>query len=569
MTLHRFEPVPHRFLKNAVANPGATAVATADGPLTYDTLRNDVLAAVHALRALDVMQGDRVAVLWPTEYAHTVFDLAILAAGAVAVPIYETDSPAQIQWILTDAAPVGVLCHAAHLERLNASIDASGARPWVQTSLEGSEGFDPAAVELVARRIIDELTPDAPAAIIYTSGTTGNPKGCTLSHGNLSFAVHAATEALPQLLGAGQRTVLFLPLAHVFAKVVQYGCVCAGVEVAYSTPATIVEDLALYRPTWLTVVPRVLEKVLASARAQATGPKAKIFALAERTAVAVAAHREAGTKLPARLKAAHAVCDKLVYSKLRDRLGGELRFVLSGGAPLDAHLDRFFTGANVTVLEGYGLTETSAAHTVSTPAAKRAGTVGQALEGTKVLIHDGEVLLAGPNVFAGYWQNDQATDAAFVTIDGDRWFRSGDQGVLSDGFLSITGRIKELIVTANGKNVQPTGLEEVVVRHAAFSQCVVIGDNRPFIAALLALDPAWLVTNDISTPSLDHPLIAQAVSEALAQANATVSQAEAIKACRLLPHELSVDAGELTATLKTKRPAVMKIHHELVEDIYR
>ena len=263
MTLHRFEPVPHRFLKNAVANPGATAVATADGPLTYDTLRNDVLAAVHALRALDVMQGDRVAVLWPTEYAHTVFDLAILAAGAVAVPIYETDSPAQIQWILTDAAPVGVLCHAAHLERLNASIDASGARPWVQTSLEGSEGFDPAAVELVARRIIDELTPDAPAAIIYTSGTTGNPKGCTLSHGNLSFAVHAATEALPQLLGAGQRTVLFLPLAHVFAKVVQYGCVCAGVEVAYSTPATIVEDLALYRPTWLTVVPRVLEKVLA------------------------------------------------------------------------------------------------------------------------------------------------------------------------------------------------------------------------------------------------------------------------------------------------------------------
>ena len=263
------------------------------------------------------------------------------------------------------------------------------------------------------------------------------------------------------------------------------------------------------------------------------------------------------------------MCDKLVYSKLRDRLGGELRFVLSGGAPLDAHLDRFFTGANVTVLEGYGLTETSAAHTVSTPAAKRAGTVGQALEGTKVLIHDGEVLLAGPNVFAGYWQNDQATDAAFVTIDGDRWFRSGDQGVLSDGFLSITGRIKELIVTANGKNVQPTGLEEVVVRHAAFSQCVVIGDNRPFIAALLALDPAWLVTNDISTPSLDHPLIAQAVSEALAQANATVSQAEAIKACRLLPHELSVDAGELTATLKTKRPAVMKIHHELVEDIYR
>jgi long-chain acyl-CoA synthetase len=562
-----FDPVPHRFLARTLADPHAVAVL-GDEPTTAEQLRLDVLAAASELFARGVTPGDRVALLWPTEYDHTVWDLAVLATGAVSVPIYETDAPEQIEWILTDAAPVGVLCHPSHLERFEAVHTSIEHRSWVVSqAVARTEPDALAAVELRVRAVADGLSAAAPAAIIYTSGTTGRAKGCTLTHENLSFAIDAATGALPELLGPAERTVLFLPLAHVFARVVQYACVCAGVQLSYSTPATIVDDLARFRPTWLTVVPRVLEKVLASARASATGPKARIFALAERTAVRTAERCEAGEASRGGL--VWKLCDHLVYAKLRDRLGGSLRYVLSGGAPLDAHLDRFFTGAGVCVLEGYGLTETTAAHTVSTPHAKRAGYVGRALAKTAVRIHDGEVLATGPNVFAGYWQNDSATSAAFVELDGERWFRTGDQGELTDGFLAITGRIKDLIVTANGKNVQPSGLEEIVVRHPAFSQCVVVGDNRPFIAALVACDPAWLAERGIAPADApSHPLVAAAAAEALDAANATVSKAESIRAWRLLPAELAVDTGELTATLKVKRPVVHARHAALIDQMY-
>ena len=541
-----FNPVSRRFLTRTLNDPGAVAVL-AEVDISAEELRLDVLAAVAWLLDRGVAPGDRVAVLWPTEYDHTVVDLAVLCVGAVSVPVYETDSVEQIEWILSDADPVGVICHSLHRDRLDAAV----------TNLTHN-----------VRAVCDALTPETPAVLIYTSGTTGRAKGCTITHGNLSFGVDAATSALPELLGSAQRTVLFLPLAHVFARVVQYACVCAGVQIAYSTPAAIVDDLARYRPTWLTVVPRVLEKVLASARQQAHGPKAKIFTLAERTAIKTAELCEAGTRSWG-TELLWKLCDRLVYSKLRARLGGELRYVLSGGAPLDADVDRFFTGAGMCVLEGYGLTETTAAHTVSTPTAKRAGTVGRPLAGTSVRIHDGEVLVSGPNIFAGYWRNESATEAAFIELDGERWFRTGDQGCETDGFVSITGRIKDLIVTANGKNVQPTGLEEIVVRHAAFSQCVVVGDRRAFITALLAVDPAWLAEHGISQGDAPgHPLVKAAADEALEAANASVSRAESIRVWRLLPGELSVESGELTATLKTKRPVVLARHFGLIEEMY-
>jgi long-chain acyl-CoA synthetase len=500
--------------------------------------------------------------LWPTTVEHTVLDLAVLAVGAVAVPVYETDSVEQVSWILSDSGATGLFVHPSHRSRVE-----SATACWVVSEIPAAPSTDTAPS---VRSRVAALRAGDPACIIYTSGTTGRSKGCVLTHGNLSFAVDAARESLPELLGPGERTVLFLPLAHVFARVVQYACLTGGVTVAYSDPTRIVDDLAVVKPTWLTVVPRVLEKVYASAKASASsGVKARIFAMAEAAAVEAAVTAES-TGTP-RHDIRWRLAEKLVYRKLRGRLGGSLRFVLSGGAPLDPRLDRFFTGAGVTVLEGYGLTESTAAHTVSRPSRKRSGSVGLPIPGVEVRVLDGEIQLTGPNIFDGYWNNPAATAETVVFDQGVRWLRTGDLGALDeDGFLSVTGRIKELIVTAGGKNVQPVGLEEEVLRHPAFSQCVVIGDRRPFIAALLACDPVWLATAGIDAASAaTDPRVHEAAAAAVATANRTVSQAESIREWRVLPRELAVDSGELTATLKTRRAVVLSTFADLVEDIYR
>lgn len=539
------------------------AVLSATGSLPVSEVAARVLAAAEWLLGEGVEPGERVAVLWPTALEHTVLDLALLSIGAVAVPIYETDSAEQIDWILTDSGAVGIFVHPDHQERVVGVTSSC----WVRSDAV----FTSATSE--TRRHVDGLLggldPESPACIIYTSGTTGRSKGCVLTHANLSFAVEQASSALPELLGPSERTVLFLPLAHVFARVVQYACLCEGVAVGYSDPTRIVDDLAVFRPTWLTVVPRVLEKVYASAKSSAAaGLKARVFAMASAAAVRSAESMERSGRADRDLR--WKVSDKLVFSKLRAKLGGSLQFVLSGGAPLDPHLDRFFTGAGITVLEGYGLTESTAAHTVSRVGRKRAGSVGLPLDGVLVRVVDGELQLAGGNVFAGYWNNPAATDAAIVVEGAQRWLRTGDLGSVDDaGFVSVTGRIKELIVTAGGKNVQPAGLEEIVVRHPAFSQCVVIGDRRPFVAALLACDPLWLVANGVDSGSAaDDPKVRAAASEAIDAANRSVSQAESIRSWRLLPRELAVDTGELTATLKTRRPVVLSVFADIVEDIY-
>jgi long-chain acyl-CoA synthetase len=555
-------------LKRAALEPNSTLAVFKDSTASMGVFEKDVLAAASRLFKLGLKPGDRVAICYPTDYAHTVLDFAVLAAGGVAVPIYETDSQEQIEWILKDADPVVVISHQDHMSRVKSAHSKLSHRSLLFNDLSAKEIVDEGFVKSKVEAIQSGLTSSSLAVLIYTSGTTGRSKGCMLTHGNLAFAVKAASTALPELIGPKERTVLFLPLAHVFAKVVQYACVCGGVQISYSTPATIVEDLAIFKPTWLTVVPRVLEKVYSSAEANATGIKSKIFASSVKTALSHAESLESNTKTPPSLL--WKLHNKLVYQKLISRLGGSLKFVLSGGAPLDPVLDRFFTGAGITVLEGYGLTETSAAHTVSRPGSKKAGTVGEPLEGCSVKVLDGELLLSGPNVFPGYWNNQDATDSTFHVDKEGIWLRSGDLGsVDSQNRVSITGRIKDLLITASGKNVQPSGLEELIVQNPAFSQCVVVGDKRPYITALLAVNPAWAAANNIVVDDSTNPLITAAAKEAIDRANMSVSNAESIKKWALLPKELSVEDGFLTATLKTKRPVVASKYKDLIESLYK
>jgi long-chain acyl-CoA synthetase len=564
--------VPSRFLQLARLRPQMPLVQRSNGGivehLSAAHMRYDVLVAAAKLIERGVLPGDRVMVLVPTSYDHAVIDLAVLCVGAIAVPVYDTDSVEQLEWILTDADPVLAVCDPARRVDLDAALGAAAGRCLTVTPSEVLGTADDVDERPVLERV-EKINSDDAACIVYTSGTTGRSKGCVLTHGNLSFAVDAASASLPDLFGEGASTVLFLPLAHVFARVVNYGCLSLGVQVAYSDPTRMAEDVRRFNPTWMTVVPRVLEKVYASARDNTSGGKRRIFDAAAATAIAVSERRDQG-RSSGMLAPAHALFDRLVYSKLRTALGGAITHVISGGAPLDPRLDRFFSGAGITVLEGYGLTETTAAHTANRPARKKAGTVGLPIEGVAVRVRDGEIELSGPNIFAGYWRNDAATVEVF---DG-RWLRTGDLGEIdTEGFLTVTGRKKDLIVTAGGKNVQPSGLEEVVVRHPAVSQCVVVGDRRPFVAALVALSPQWVeqTADELGVTPDDvafHARISTAVSEAVELANASVSRAESIRAWRLLPGEMSVESGELTPTLKTKRSVVAERFKDLIEDIY-
>jgi long-chain acyl-CoA synthetase len=566
--------VPEAFLTCARHMRQAPALVARDGEasttVSYQVLLEQVLDAAAVLLEHNVAVGDRVCVHVPTSIAHTVWDLAILVVGAVAVPVYDTDSVEQIEWILTDADPVALiasdaLVHTSGQARTNlahrsARIDV-GARAKVRRD---QEVFDR----------VGALQHTDLAGIIYTSGTTGRSKGCVLSHGAFAAAVRAYKAAFPNEMAQGQRTLLFLPLAHVFARVVQYACVTSGVEIAYSSAQTVAQDVLWARPSWMVTVPRVLEKVHAGARAKSTGIKRRIFTAADRVACAWATAAERGS-VPFRLQTLRAVFDRLVYSKIRAALGGELRAVVSGGAALDPRLDRFFTGCGITVYEGYGLTETAAAHCANTPASKRAGSVGRPLLGFEARVdEDGEVLLRGDNLFSGYWRNETATSDSFQEFDGERWFRTGDLGTLAaGGFLHITGRRKELIVTSNGKNVQPVGLEEDVVRVDGIGQCVVVGDGRSFITALIALDSEWVQRRATETGTTGDDVRGSAEVHAMIQgaidaANRAVSRAESIKAFRILPEELSTANGLLTPTLKVKRTVVTQRYAALIEEMY-
>ena len=490
--------------------------------LTWVQLAERVTRVAGGLLALGVNPGDRVAIMAGTSVEWTILDLAVLSCGAAVVPIYETDSPEQCEWMLTDAhvtlAVAGTAAHAKNLEL------ARSAAPDLREVFVLEDGGLDAIVERgtdAERARVREVAGAVKAAdlatLIYTSGTTGQPKGCVLAHSNWLWVAKQGGVTLKQMVGGDDSTLLFLPLAHSFARMVQFLCLQADVQIGYARSIdTLGEDLASFQPTFLLAVPRVFEKVFNAAQKKATGAKAKVFAFA------VSAGNEwSGTDQPSLLtKVKHAIADKLVYSKLRHALGGRVRYAVSGGAPLAPHLAAFFHAAGMTILEGYGLTETSAPATVNRPDKMRIGTVGLPLAGIEIRIaDDGEILIKGGNVFGGYLNNDEATREVLA---GDGWFHSGDIGVIDDdGFLKITGRKKELIVTAGGKNVAPAVLEERIKQHRLVSQAMVVGDNKPFVGALITLDPeelaafakerglsgspAELVKSDASRPRSPRP----------------------------------------------------------------
>ena len=576
---------------NAAQAPDKVVFSRRSGVRWLDVTCRDFLIEVSALAkglmAAGVGPGDRVALMSRTRYEWSLIDYAIWFAGAVTVPIYETSSAEQVQWILSDsAAKFAFLESTGHGATLAEVRDDLPTLSQVWTIDDGDldtvadAGTGVTDQELEVRRT--SAATDSLATIIYTSGTTGRPKGCELSHLNclseVGNIVHASGEekglsALFQDPDAA--TLLFLPLAHVFARAIEVGCVMARGRVGHTADVkNLIADLEQFRPTFILSVPRVFEKVYNSAeqKAEAAG-KGKIFHAAADTAIAYSeALDDGGPGLG--LKAKHAIFDKLVYAKLRAALGGQTSWSVSGGAPLGNRLGHFFRGIGLTIVEGYGLTETTAAVAVNRPDRNRIGTVGQPLPGVTIRIaEDGEVVVKGGPVFKRYHNNDAATAEAFV----DGWFRTGDIGELDDdGYLRITGRKKELIVTAGGKNVAPAVLEDRLRAHRLVSQCMVVGDAQPYIACLVTLDdealPAWLTTHGKPAMSLaeaaeDADVIAE-IQSAVDDANKAVSKAEAIKRFKILAVDWTEESGALTPSLKLKRNVVMKEYAGDVDALY-
>nr|WP_042189508.1 AMP-dependent synthetase/ligase [Kibdelosporangium sp. MJ126-NF4]CEL18728.1 Long-chain fatty-acid-CoA ligase, Mycobacterial subgroup FadD15 [Kibdelosporangium sp. MJ126-NF4]CTQ96420.1 Long-chain fatty-acid-CoA ligase (EC 6.2.1.3), Mycobacterial subgroup FadD15 [Kibdelosporangium sp. MJ126-NF4] len=541
-----------------------------------------VLAVAKGLIATGLRPGDRIALLSKTRYEWSLLDFAIWAAGGVTVPIYETSSAEQVEWILADSGARAIVVETAeHRAAVDSLVDRLPelSRVW---QLDPGRDLAPAVDELTALGAdVDEETAhdlhrgvraDSVATLVYTSGTTGRPKGVELTHRNLLAEVRADLKAFPQLLRPGNSMLVFLPLAHIFARAISICCVYARTTLGHLPDVkTLVKDLGTFRPTFVVAVPRVFEKVYNTAkqRAHAEG-KGKIFDAAE--ALAIEYSKAAGAPGIA-LRAKHLVADRLVYGKLRLALGGRCEAAISGGAPLGERLAHFFRGIGVPVFEGYGLTETAAAIAVNTDTDFKVGTVGRPVAGASVRIaDDGEVLLSGDMVFTGYWHNADATAESLH----DGWFHTGDLGTLDDdGFLAITGRKKEIIVTAGGKNVAPAVLEDRMRIHPLISQCLVVGDRRPFIGALVTIDDEYFQSwkakagkqGTVADLADDEDLRA-AVQSAVDEANKAVSRAESIRSFAVLPQDFSEERGEITPSLKLRREVITTKYADRIEAIY-
>ena len=545
--------------------------------VSWRQLAERVRAVAGGLVAAGTAPGDRVVVMSSTRLEWTIADLAIVAAGAITVPIYETDASDQCAWVCSNAGVRLALAETTeHAERIEQVRDEAPDLGEVLVIEEG--GLDELArragddeLEEVDRRL-HQLDGEAVASIVYTSGTTGRPKGCVLTHRNLVWSTRQATSALEPLFeDEDSSTLLFLPLAHIFTRVVQYGCLQRGVALGYArSMEDLSEDVETFRPTFLLGVPRVFEKIHNNARRQASGGvQRRVFEFADDAADEVV-DEDTGLVTKAKAKAA----DTLVYEKVRESLGGRLHTFISGGAPLSGHLARFFEAAGITILQGYGLTETSSVITVDRPTAPRRGTVGPPLPGIEIgLADDDEVLTRGEHVFQGYHRNQEATDEV---LGSDGWYHTEDLGEIDeDGVLTLVGRKKDLIVTAGGKNVAPEPIEEAMKGNRLISQPVLIGDDRPFVAALIALDEEELASfaeeRGIDAPAdelPDHEDVRAEVERAIEDANETVSRAESIREFRILRRELSQEQGELTPTMKPKREVITEHFVDEVEDIY-
>ncbi|MEX1907104.1 AMP-dependent synthetase/ligase [Janibacter sp. Y6] len=549
--------------------------------VTTSQFLDDVRGLAKGFVAAGIEPGDRVAIMARTRYEWTLVDFAAWMAAAVPVPIYETSSAEQVEWIIADsgasALVVETAAHAATVRQVADGVPTL-QHTWVidngdltSVSERGAEIEDS---ELEAR--LDATGRDSLATIIYTSGTTGRPKGCELTHDNfLGLAENAIAKLGDVVARDGASTLLFLPLAHVFARFIEVLCVTAEAKMGHSADiANILDDFQAFQPSFILAVPRVFEKIYNKANETATADgKGAIFERAADTAVAYSEALDKGS-VPLGLKIKHAVFDKLVYAKLRTKMGGRVQYAVSGGAPLGTRLGHFFRGVGVTILEGYGLTETTAPLSVNIPEKVKIGTVGPPLPGVSVRIEeDGEILVQGLNVLRGYRGNEQASAEAVV----DGWFRTGDLGELDeDGYLRITGRKKEILVTAGGKNVAPAVLEDRLRAHPLVSQCMVVGDGKPFIAALVTIDeemlPGWAANNGLGAITVaqartDETVLAE-IQRAVDDANKAVSKAESIRKFAVLEEDFTEENGTLTPSLKLKRNVVMRDYEDQVEALY-
>ncbi|MGY2743247.1 AMP-dependent synthetase/ligase [Arthrobacter sp. UYCu723] len=556
---------------------------------------DQVTALAKGLIAGGITPGETVAVLSGTRYEWTVVDFAIWFAGGVTVPIYETSSPSQVEWILHDSGARRVFAeNQARVTLVQNVLDSSellGDRlvPVVRMEYDGdapnlaslaAAGTGVGDGELERHRATAGLADVA--SLVYTSGTTGRPKGCEITHGNFALVARNIVLFLPEiLLQPRSRTLMFLPLAHVLARAVQVICLSAGTTLGHTSNAKeLLEDLSSFRPTFLLVVPRILEKVYAGAAHKAAlAGQERLFGAAAAAAIdyskaldAAAQGKGPGPGLASRAR--HALFDRLLYPKLRQAFGGRLGYAVSGASPLSSHDAHFFRGAGVPVLEGYGLTETTAPCTANTPSRTKVGTVGIPVPGTTIRIaDDGEILVKGIGVFKGYHADAAANAEAFL----DGFFRTGDLGSLDkDGFLTITGRKKDVLVTAGGKNVAPGPLEEKIREHQLVGQVVVLGDGRPFVSALVNLDPEglenWCATHKVPALGLaeatGNEQVRAAIQGAIDEANSLVSQAESIRSFVILDAHFTVESGHLTPSLKLKRAAVVRDFQAQINRIY-
>lgn len=528
-----------------------------------------------------VQPGDRVAIMSRTRFEWTLIDWALWFTGAISVPIYETSSPGQIEWIASDSGARMIFCenagHAQDVDEVHPSLP-NLEQVWViddgivdELSVDETE-IDEEAIEKArkSRRKTDTAT------IVYTSGTTGRPKGVELTHANFMDQSLNATGLLGDaVMPPGSRMLMFLPLAHVFARDLTFISIVTACTTGFSPDAKhLLDDLASFKPTVLLAVPRVFEKVYNGAEQKAVGDgKGKVFHRAVEVAIQYSKGLDSG-KIPLHVKAQHKLFDKLVYSKLRDLMGGKLTYAISGGAPLGDRLPHFFRGIGVTILEGYGLTETTAPVGVNNPWNVKVGTVGPAFPGSKVKLNDkGELLVKGVMVFKGYWNNPEATAQALQ----DGWFNTGDTAMIDeDGYITITGRSKEIIVTAGGKNVSPAQLEDVVRQSPIVSQCIVLGDQKPFVSAIVTLDremlPSWLKNKGQGSipmaEAISNEDVIAEVQRVVDEANTSVSRAESIRKFEIIDADFTEENGYLTPSFKLKRAAVVKDFSDVIDRIY-
>ena len=560
------------------------AVPRTDGgwdPVTTADFRERVIALAKGFVAAGLQPGDKVGIMCKVRFEWTLIDMAIAYAGAILVPVYETSSPSQIAYVLADSGATSMITETAEMfsrfDEIRADVPGIGSTWRLDLGdIEklSTSGADVTDKEIERRRNLAKGSDIA--TLLYTSGSTGAPKGCVITHANFVDTIRNSAKEMSMVVNTEASTLLFITAAHIFARVVSMLAIHAGVRVGHQADTKLLlPSLQSFRPTFLLAVPRVFEKVYNSAEQKAeAGGKGSIFRLATATAIAYSKALDAG-RVPLGLRVKFAVLDRLVLSKLRAAMGGRVVYAVSGSAPLGLRLGHYYRALGMKILEGYGLTETTAPVTINVPQKFKIGSVGPVLPGISVRIaKDGEVLVKGVNVFAGYWNNKKATSESFV----NGWYKTGDIGALDDdGYLWITGRIKEIIVTAGGKNVAPATLEDPIRANPLIGQCVVVGDKKPFIAALITLDPEmlgpWLRNNKLDPDmSVDearnHPAVLAEIQSAIDRANAKVSRAESIRKFVILPTEFTEDSGHLTPKMSIKRHVIVADFSAEIDELY-